>query len=113
MQHCVQIRLTQDLGHELLVYVAGFTPRPDDQLNHIWYSGRGKGEIRLPPLCLTRLADVRANIFQYVKVATKQYLEDVIKRSGCITRTMLMQAVRFATDSKAGFFNLASFWSCY
>ncbi len=42
---------------------------------------------------------VRSNVSQFVTVATNQYLEGVIQRSGQITQAMLIRAVQFSVNS--------------
>jgi hypothetical protein len=100
MQAVIPIRLTQDLGYELEVYVTGYAPRLGDKINHVWYDAGEKREIEMPPYCLTLLEYARANVYQYTNDAAKQYLQDVIHQSGPIAQAMLMKAVHFSNSSE-------------
>ena len=111
MQELAPVRLTQDLGHELVVCVTGYTPRLGDKLNHVWYDAGHKKEIEMPPYCLTLLEHARANVYEYISASRNKYLEDVIKHSGPITQAMLLKAVQFSMTSEVTFLYRSSYIS--
>src|ERR1700742_4988794 len=100
-QGVTPVTITQDLGLDLTVLVAPFSPKQDDKTKHIWYHGDERKEITMLPFCLAHLPTLRQNILGYIRSSVWLYLQDIMKRANHLTSSILLNAHQFATTQQS------------
>ncbi|KAK3940279.1 hypothetical protein QBC46DRAFT_127697 [Diplogelasinospora grovesii] len=91
------LRLTQNLGHELTVYVSEFAPEPSDVLSYKWINARGEEQVmEMPHYCLTNLDKVMAHMKQYIEVAGPSYLLNLLRQEDELVSMTVSKAMDFA-----------------
>lgn len=90
------VTITQDLGPELEVLVAPFSPKLADKTSHIWFQGDNRREISMTPYCLADLPRLRQSLLEYITSSVGLYLQNVTERAEPLTRSFLLHAHHFA-----------------
>ncbi|XXG96076.1 hypothetical protein Hte_002353 [Hypoxylon texense] len=66
------VRLTQDQGDEIEVYLSRFIPTEGDKIAYEWKTDNGPRRLELPPYCLTNIADIKRNVQQIQHLSRRQ-----------------------------------------
>ncbi|KAI9775593.1 MAG: hypothetical protein M1839_000994 [Geoglossum umbratile] len=88
-----QIQLTQDMGVELTVSVATFTPEPDDKTAYEWEDSRGVHTMEMPHFFIVQYGEAMDNMMKYVEDSRQHYLDNLLDSSDKILWDTFQMAI--------------------
>jgi hypothetical protein len=93
----IKLRLTQDLGETLDVYVAKYEPRPNEKTSHPWKDRSGESRaMEMPPYCIACMRSVRQSMLNYITAFRGAFLSRLRMSCNEITGNIIDEARRYA-----------------
>lgn len=101
-----RLQITQDVGTEpsIYIYVAPFTPEPQDKTSYVWKDENGGGTMEMPHYRITNIQEAKENMRKYIQRSVYKYIELALKGSDSILRDTFSVAARVVSSGDVSFF---------